>query len=106
MDKVPEPIERAANSKIVEPLGWRFARTDSEPWKVVEHSNRKHRNRWSDRCHRDLQDISELKPFIIIEPETLKPVVEDGWEEVEMGVDSGATETVIRRKDLSWVKTT
>ena len=27
------------------------------------------------------------------------------WEEVEMGVDSGATETVIRRGDLDWIET-
>ena len=47
-----------------------------------------------------------VKPFIIIEPEGLAPIKDTGeWEEVEMGVDSGATETVIREQILSWIKT-
>ena len=39
------------------------------------------------------------------EPEGLRTLGENDWETIEWGVDSGATETVIGRHDLSHVET-
>lgn len=39
--------------------------------------------------------VGELKTFITIEPEGLHQISEGEWEEIELAVDSGATETVV-----------
>ena len=53
---------------------------------------------------RVLLAFSAVKPLKTIEPEGLKMVAVEEWEEVEFGVDSGATETVVGRGTLSWME--
>jgi hypothetical protein len=50
----------------------------------------------------DLDDVKEtLKPLKVIEPEGVNELEDKGeWEEIEMAVDSGATETVVNEDDL------
>ena len=48
-----------------------------------------------------------MKPMKTIEPESLKVVGEEGvWEEIEMAVDSGATESVVNNTMPSFNPTT
>ena len=51
---------------------------------------------------KDLEDVKEkLKPLKVIEPEGVNELEDKGeWEEIEMAVDSGATETVVNEDDL------
>ena len=48
--------------------------------------------------------FSAVKPLKTIEPEGRKMVAVEEWEEVEFGVDSGATETVVGRETLAWME--
>ena len=48
--------------------------------------------------------FSAIKPLKTIEPQGLRPMTAvEEWEEVEFGVDSGATETVVGRETLAWM---
>ena len=49
-------------------------------------------------------EVQTLSPLTIIEPEKLNNVSEQAYEEVVMLVDSGASETVIKRDTLAHVK--
>ena len=50
--------------------------------------------------------IEKVKPIVTIEPESLNAISDDGeWEEIEMAVDSGATETVGNEEMLGSIPT-
>ena len=51
-------------------------------------------------------DISEIRSFVTIEPETIGSVIREGeYEEIELAVDSGATETVVSEDMLQSIRT-
>jgi hypothetical protein len=51
-------------------------------------------------------DKEELRPLRVIEPEGVNELdVKGEWEEIELAVDSGATETVVGEGDLSSIET-
>ena len=51
--------------------------------------------------------INKIKPIVTIEPESLNVFSDDGiWEEIEMAVDSGATESVVNDSMPSSIPTT
>ena len=50
--------------------------------------------------------VEKVKPIRTIEPESINVISDDGqWEEIEMAVDSGATETVANEEMLSSIPT-
>ena len=50
--------------------------------------------------------VEKVKPIRTIEPESINVISEDGqWEEIEMAVDSGATENVANEEMLSSIPT-
>ena len=50
-------------------------------------------------------DVDKLGIFKVIEPEGFNEIEEKGeWEEIEMAVDSGATETVLGEEDLECIE--
>ena len=61
---------------------------------------------WKHEAERQ-QEGHKLKPMKTIEPESLNVVGEDGvWEEIEMAVDSDATESVVNDAMPSFIPTT
>ena len=49
------------------------------------------------------QSRDKLNPLIAKEPHGINAIAEDEWEEIEVAIDSGATETVMSEKPLSGV---
>ena len=47
------------------------------------------------RCTADESIVGPIMPLATIEPEGLNPIGNHGWEEIEVAVDSGATENVM-----------
>ena len=58
-----------------------------------------------DESHRNV-GVSEIRSFVTIEPETIGSVIREGeYEEIELAVDSGATETVVSEDMLQSIRT-
>lgn len=61
-------------------------------------------NKQTDKKNMMDRKRGKLKALKTIEPEGIRKVNADEWEEIELGVDSGATETVLGEEDLDHVK--
>ena len=63
------------------------------------------RNRRAGQKILDKLNVDKLAIFKVIEPEGFNEIEEKGeWEEIEMAVDSGATETVLGEEDLECIE--
>ena len=71
-------------------------------WTAVESRKAKETRRRAEACERrsgargKVETDDKIKPIITIEPEGINRIAGDGqWEEIELSVDSGATESVV-----------
>ena len=66
---------------------------------------RPRKNRWNGQRILDELNVEKLDIFKVIEPEGFNEIEAKGeWEEIEMAVDSGATETVLGEGDLESIE--
>ena len=82
---------------------------DGQRWSLVCYCKNKRRQGDMKRERRDKQrstmDVGALRIFKTIEPEGVHALGQNEWEEVEMAVDSGASETVMGPEVLECVET-
>ena len=63
-----------------------------------------HRSRASDEeSMRPMMQAESMRPLLTIEPNGINAVAEDEWVEIDVAVDSGATETVMAEDTLSGI---
>ena len=75
-------------------------------WSKVRRRRRRHDvSKQEEQAPGERQVGDKMSIMTTIEPEGLRPMTAvEEWEEVEFGVDSGATETVVGRQTLAWME--